>query len=788
VTDLSRCFHYKGSKKKGYFIPAILIGILSVACNPTKYVPSDETLLDDYKISINRESVKKSEVIPYIKQKPNKRIFGTRFHLGLYNLSNIEKEKWPHAWLRRIGEEPVIYDQYSTVKSKDQVKSYLTGKGYFDGTVGETVETANRKTKVWFDLRLNSPYIVRKIIYNIEDQILSTIVFADSIDCIIEKNKAYDVDKLMAEKSRLERLVRDYGFYSFSGDNISFRIDSMVGNRHVDIYYDVTKYLRIGRDNIPVRVPHIQYRIGKIFIYPDYIPRDVLSGGEEFQKSLDTTEYRGFYFIQGTGKPIVKYDRIIESLYIKPGSVFHQTNTERSQSHLMSLKVYRLVNIRYSEVTEAALKPGSTGELDCNIQLTPWSRQSFSVELEGTNSGGNLGGALNLIYQNKNLLRGAEQFSLKLKGAYETFTQSSTGIQSTQEYGAEASLRIPRFLIPFLESENFVRKYNPVTNIQFAYNYQNLPVYTRTVANASFGYMWNGNAYITHMVSPLQMNLVRIPSIDPDYYANVIEQSSYLLNSYKDVLIGGGSYSFVYSDQKITKKKDHWFVRFNAETSGNLLRSFMSISGRELTTDTVSSYYRLLGQPFAQYVRSDIDIRYNRIINDVSSIVYRAFIGVGIPYSNSVAMPFEKQYFEGGANGIRGWQVRSLGPGSYQPPTSKFVNQTGDIKLEANLEYRFKLFWILEGAAFIDAGNIWAIRKDDARPGSQFRLNKFYDDIAIGSGLGMRLDLKFVLLRTDFGIKIRDPKFTGSERWIFSRPDPGLKGNSAIVIAIGYPF
>jgi outer membrane protein assembly factor BamA len=205
-------------------------------------------------------------------------------------------------------------------------------------------------------------------------------------------------------------------------------------------------------------------------------------------------------------------------------------------------------------------------------------------------------------------------------------------------------------------------------------------------------------------------------------------------------------------------------------------------------SDSLFSHYNLLGQPFAQFIRTDIDVRYNRIINDVSSIVYRGFFGIGIPFKNSVAMPFEKQYFEGGANGIRGWQVRSLGPGSYAPPSSTFINQTGDIKIEANTEYRFKLFWILEGALFVDAGNIWAIKDDKDRPGAQFRIKSFYDDIAVGTGFGMRFDLKFVLLRTDIGLKLRDPKLTDIPKWTFSQTNPINHNNLAIVIAIGYPF
>ncbi len=766
----------------------MLLVIVASSCNPTKYVPKDETLLTDNHIIINRETVKKSEIIPYIKQKPNKQIFGARFHLGLYNLSNINKEKWPHGWLRNIGEEPVIFDQYATTKSKDQIKSYLSSKGYFDGQVMETIETTNRKSQVYYNIDLKPAYTVRNLKYEIADTDLTDLIYFDSIYCMIERGKPYDFDILQAERSRLERFIRDMGFYNFSGENIYFRVDSTIGQRQVNIYYGIKKFLKLGPDNNPILVSHSQYRVQNIYIYPDYFPKEALAGGEEYQSSLDTIDYNGYHFITNLKKPSVKFDVIIQALYMKPGATFNVSNSERSQTHLMSLKTYRLVNIRYNEPDESKKLSGEDKVLDCIIQLTPMSPQSFTVELEGTNSGGNLGGALNFIYQNKNLLHGAEQFSLKLKGAYEAFSQSNTGIKSTREFGIETGLRLPSFLVPFIERERFIKKYNPTTTIQAAYDYQNLPVYTRTVANATFGYLWKAGEYQTHMVNPLQLNLVKIPTIDPDYYKNVIEKSSYLINSYKDVMILGGTYSYIFNNQKIKKSKDYWFLRFNAEAAGNLLRTIKKVSGAEMKSDATFSHFNIFRLPFAQFIRTDVDIRYNRIVNDVSSVVYRGFFGVGIPYKNSLAMPFEKQYFEGGANGIRGWQVRSLGPGSYAAPETKYINQTGDIKIEANIEYRFKLFWILEGAVFLDAGNIWVFKEDLDRPGAQFKFSTFYNDLAVGSGFGMRYDMKFVLLRTDLGLKLRDPKYPDKSQWIFSRNNNSVSKNLALVIAIGYPF
>jgi outer membrane protein assembly factor BamA len=249
-------------------------------------------------------------------------------------------------------------------------------------------------------------------------------------------------------------------------------------------------------------------------------------------------------------------------------------------------------------------------------------------------------------------------------------------------------------------------------------------------------------------------------------------------------MILGGSYSFIFSNQKLTSSKDYWFVRVNAEAAGNMLGLVSKAAGLEKTEGS----YNILKQPFAQYIRADIDFRYNVTLNDASSVVYRGFIGAGIPYGNSRAIPFEKQYFGGGANGIRAWQVRTLGPGSYVPADSTFLNQTADIKIEANAEYRFKLFWILEGALFVDAGNIWLTSKDITRTGAEFSFKKFYKDLAVGSGLGIRLDLDFVLLRTDMGVKLRDPWIQEGSKWIIMNRPYSFRNDVTFVIGIGYPF
>lgn len=764
---------------RGYFLPAFLLMSFLYSCNPTKYVPASETILRKNEININKQQVSKSDLTPYIKQQPNKKIFGSRFYLGLYNLSNINKTRWPHNWLREIGEPPVIFNPDEARQTTDQIKTYVASKGYFDGKVADSTKTENRETTVFYNVDLLPAYTIRNINFEITDPDIRTLFYFDSVNCLIKRGKAYDEDILASERTRFERFIRDRGFYAFSSEYISFQIDSTIGNRQVNIFYNIGSQTVTDVYNRISYVPHSTYNVRDIYIYPDYDPAAALEQGDAYLNKLDTILYKGYYFITPNETPEIKYDLILQALYLKPATAYSLTNEEQTKSHLMSLKVYRLVNITYHE-TGAPVDSTANRQLNSNIMLTLLTPQSYRIELEGTNSSGNLGGALNLIYQHKNLFHGAEMFSVKLKGAYEALKDTSR-LRSTKELGFETNLRIPKFLIPFIKKEDFIKKYNPSTNILAAYNYQAMPLFTRTLATATFGYSWKAGNYQSHIVNPLLLNLIKLPpgSIDSAFAARI--KSSFQEYSYRDVMILGGGYSFIYNNQKIQKSSDYWFLRINFETAGNMIALTEKLSGSKKT----DGFYKFLGQAYAQYVRTDFDLRYNYTFSTERSIVYRAFVGLGIPYGNSKAIPFEKQYFGGGANSIRAWQVRSLGPGSYDPPEASFLNQTADIKLEFNAEYRYKLFWILDGALFLDAGNIWSYNNDPARPGTQFSLTKFYKDFAIGTGTGFRFDFQFVIARVDIGMKLRDPR--PGEGWILGSR-PYTRKDFALVLGIGYPF
>jgi len=770
-------------------LTALCLILIASGCNPTKYVSEGNLLLSKNQIVLNAgkkelpSSISSKTLKPYVKQVPNKRIFGARFHLALYNLSNINKTNWFHKWLRNIGEEPVIYDKVSADKSGAQIASYLKSKGYFDTRVDETTQIIKKEAKVYYNITPGKPYRIRDIKYEISDTALTGLITMDTINCLMEKGTVYDVDLLQKERQRLERFIRNIGYYTFSAEDIFFKIDSTLGTHEVDIFYNVSRKPSLDEQGKLIYTPHKLYRVKDVFIFPQFDPKVALREGESYISGFDTVNYEGLNFISPPGRPYIKPSIIKQSMYVMPGSLFNVTNTELSQSHLVALKNHRLVSVGY---VESQSTRAGEGALDCVVQLTPTVRQAYTIELEGTNSSGNLGGAVNFIYQNKNLFHGAENLNIKLKGAYETLTEHITGFKNSLEYGVEATLSLPKFLTPFPAKENFVRNHDPKTVLQLGYSHQKIPVYTKTVANLSAGYSWKGGKYTDRTLNPVFIDVVNLPFIDSAFNEKV-KTTSYLADSYKNMMIVGGNYTYVFNNQKIQRSKDYWYVRLSFNAAGNLLSLAYKVAGKE-RSDTSS--YKLFGQDFAQYVKGEADISYHRKLNEASSVVYRAFAGVGFPYGNTrKAMPFAEQYFGGGSNDIRAWIVRSLGPGSYAiADKSSFVNQTADIKLEANAEYRFKLFWILEGAVFADAGNIWTFRNDVDRPGAQFKIKKFLDDTAVGVGFGLRYDIKFVLLRTDLGFKLRDPAISSGSKIIPLSRSYNLKDDMALVFGIGYPF
>ena len=756
--------------------------ILLASCNSTRFVPEGKYLLNKISVKADDKNLKREELKLHIRQKENLRILGVlKFHLGVYNLSSGKKD---NDWLKRVGEAPVLYDEFQAQKSKDQLRIFLKNKGYYNAVVKDSIliNQSKKKLNLIFDIKAGQPYRVRNYSYLIKDKSLKEVLLKDSVNQLLKRNDIFDLDVLNAERLRMATFLKNRGYYKFSEEFISFQADTNFYSNQVDLTVNVDDAL-LNNDDTEV-VAHQKYKIRNYLINPGFKTVD-LAGNEPEQK-LDTLvdkDYRFIYSGKLKYRPVLFYNLN----RMKDSTWYCLQNAEKTYRALNRLKQFKLINIGFNETNE--LSADSMPLLDCKMQLSPLPRQNFSVDVEGTNSSGNLGVAGNLNYQHRNVFGGAEVLDMQLRVARER-QQINDSIFNTREYGFESSLTIPKFL-SFIKARHLFTFQIPETKFTVGYNYQNRPDYTRTITNLKFGYNWKTTEFRFHTLNLLDLNYVHLYNQDSTFINSI--RDLYIKSSFTDHLISASNYSWMYNTQNINKREDYEYFRVNVESAGSLLSLYSRIvnKAKVVETDSItgirSSYYEVLNTRFAQYVKGDFEYRYGHMINKSSSVVGRAFFGIGVPFGNFNVLPFEKKYFTGGANGIRAWQVRSLGPGSYKAPSDIYPNQSSDIKLEANLEYRFKMFWRMEGAFFTDAGNIWAINYKDNREGAVFKVNEFYKQIAVGSGFGVRFDFTYFLFRLDLGMKMRDPSLPGGKRFI-----PGNYQLSSdqfnLSFAIGYPF
>ena len=731
---------------------------------------------------MDNEHVDSKELNSYVKPKPNRQILGTKFYLGLYNLSGKKDNGW-NRWLRKIGEAPVLYDDFEKDKNNKQLGLYMRNKGYHHAEVSDSVRIKKKKAQVSYDIVAGNPYIIKSLYYHYEDTALRSVLAPDTVNALLKPGDLFDVDAMQAERARIETYLRNRGYYNFNREYIHYEVDSSLNTHQVDLTIGVKKFILPSEEGYYLVVPHRKYKIEEVYIYPGFDPKRAIADNKAYIEGLTSFKYKEYEF-RHEDKLKADPGVISQSVFIVPGEDYDAEKVKQSYKHLSSLRIYKMVNIVFEERDPADPYMHDYYPLVCHIQLSPNTSQSYTVELEGTNSAGNLGIGGSLNYNHRNLFGGAENFTTRLSGAMETIKEiDQEGFGNMIELGLEARLTIPKFLLPF-KTEQFIRKYNPKTSTSVSYNYQHRPDYTRSVFQTTFGYNWTSGDFITHIINPVQLNFVKMIDATDEFLEDI--KDTYLEYSYEDRLILGVNYSFIYTNQDIQKTRDFMFFRTNLESAGLLIKGLAKAIGAE--RDSLGRHI-MFGNAFAQYLKGDVEYRYFKILNDQTNLVYRIFMGAAFPYGNSITIPYEKQYFTGGANGIRAWQVRNLGPGSYNvyddSNAPDWPNQTADVKIEGNIEYRFDLFWLLEGALFLDAGNIWSLNKDDDRPGSVFEWNRFYKEFALGTGFGLRMDFSFFVFRFDLGMKVRDPAQAEGSRWVFMNSG---YNRPQFNIAIGYPF
>lgn len=760
------------------YIYIVVTALLLVGCSVSKFVPEGKYLLDEVHISSDNKEIKSSEMYSYVRQKPNSKWFSlVKLPMYIYCSSGKDSTKWINKILRKMGDAPRIYDARVAEETRMQILGAVQNKGYLGAQVSLEEKIKKNKLDTYYRISSGKPYIISSIDYNVEDYVIRDLLMNDSIHSGLKVGERFDVNQLEEERNKITQFLLNRGYYRFNKDYITFQADTVNGTYRIDLT------MNIGLNNMPNSSEtslHRQYSIRNVnyLMDVDFSPNNGVN--------LDTMSYGGINILYD--KKLFLRPGVIDSHNrIVPGKLYSNRDVMSTYSSLSRLGILKYSNIRFVEHLE-----NDSAYLDAFVSLSKNKNKMLSFQVEGTNSAGDLGAAASVTYTHRNLFKGSETFTIKVRGAYEAVTGlEGYANNNYTEYGVESSLDFPEFMFPFLTSD-FKKRVNAKSEVSIKYNWQIRPEFERTLASAAWSYRWNSGRRANHRLDVLDINYIYMPYRSNTFieYLNYMDEVNPLLRySYEDLFIVRLGYTYTYNSAGVTTqqtaKKSSYSIRFNIEESGNLIYGFSKLIHKK-PSDGES--FRMGNISFAQYVKTDFDFAKNIMIDDRNSLVFHIATGVAIPYGNSKSLPFEKLYFSGGANSVRGWSVRSLGPGRYHGNSGSldYVNHTGDIKLDLNVEYRTHLFWKLNGAAFIDAGNVWTLKSRYSDDTGQFAFNRFYKEIAVSYGLGVRFDLDFLILRFDGGMKAINPMESGADRFPVIRPD--FSRDFAFHFAVGYPF
>jgi outer membrane protein assembly factor BamA len=728
----------------------VLLVLILTSCSETKYVAEGDYLLD--KIQVKNDlpirGLSTADMRLYVRQTGNSRWFSTlKIPLYTYSLSGRDSAKWVNRMLRSIGEAPMLYDSLQTMQSVRSLQVQMQNMGYLRAYVHTENKTKGRKLQTTYHVHPGPIYSIRHINYDIQDTAVAHLLHLDEPENWgLRRGMAFSVENLDNERKRITQQLTNRGFYRFNKDFITYRADSVPGTQGIDL----TLILHRFRNNQVADTAHSQYTV-----------RDI--------------RYR-------SGNPDdsvihLRPNVLRNNTFIRQGALYSSDDLQTTYSHFGRLGAVRYTNIGFRELPDSSL-------LDCDIQISTNLPSSLSFQPEGTNTAGDFGAAASLTYQNRNLFHGSELLTVELRGAYEAI-KGLEGYSNSNfiEYSVQTRLSFPRFIAPFL-SRSFRRRINASSEVSLLYDLQDRPEFLRRVFSAGWRYVWNDpKRRDRYQIDVLDLNFISMPWIsskfEEEYLNDAARRNSMLLYNYSDIFLMRAGFRYSYNNRNFA-------IKTNIETGGNLLSLMAHTLGFHQNS---KGEYTFLDVAFAQYVKGDVDYTRNFQLSYSNQLVFHVGLGVAYPYGNSNVLPFEKTYFSGGANSVRGWSVRSLGPGSYISKDGKidYILNTGDMKLDLNLEYRAHLFWKLGGALFVDAGNIWTLRDYDDRPGGQFRLSEFWKQLAVSYGLGLRLNFDYFILRFDMGMKAVNPAYE-TEREHFPLLYPSLSRDFAFHFAVGLPF
>lgn len=766
--------------------------ILLSGCTGTKFLKEGETFYTGAKIKfdtqgkrVGRKKALEKELQALITPKPNKTILGNRIGVWFYFIAGTAKSKkgLRNFLKNKLGQPPVLMKDATPDRTATVLDGQLYNEGYFQSTVSAAVETKRKESTVIYTIELSRPYRLDSIYYpRPKDSVYASILKTLKTESLLKTRQRYDLGRMRAEQERIEEELENYGFYYFDDRYLIFEADSTIGKRKVNLYLKL-------EPGIPTRAKRI-FTFNEVNVFPNYsLTQDTLID------KAHTTLVNDFNYIDSQN--IFRPEIITRVINIKKGEIYSREAQQLTLSHLMGLGVFKFVNIKFSEAHKDSTL------LNANIYLTPLPKKSLRAEVQAVSKSNNfVGPGVTFTFTNRNFLRGAELFQLKLNTAYEVqISRQNDGPLNSFEAGLESSLTIPRFISPIRIDYN-ERKYLPKTMIKAGFNFQNrVNFYRLNSFNLGYGYIWRETAAKSHELYIADINYVRTDKRST-VFENMVKKNPLLANSFEDQFIIGTRYSYTLNTQlaedplqkfeKRSYKTHNFYFNGNVDVAGNFINLLQNTFN-----STAEKPYELFGSPYSQFVKGDVDFRYYWQFDDHNKLVSRIIIGAGYAYKNSTTLPYIKQFSIGGSNSIRAFPARSIGPGTYNvrgsipKDATLFIDQRGDIKLEGNAEYRFDIIKSLKGAIFVDAGNIWLWRADDVnRPGGEFNRSTFLNQLAVGTGIGLRFDFSFFVLRLDTAFPLRKPYLP--DPWVIKEIDFGSKAwrreNLVFNIAIGYPF
>lgn len=778
ITKYSHLLNRSGTltrKRMNKIIYFILVITCLWSCNSTKHVPDGSYLLKGYKIKADTKDIDRSHFESFIRQQPNNKI-----RLMVYNIAGQDTSKWLNRTIQKAGQAPVLYNASQTRNSAIQVQRELSNMGYLRAKVDTLLKAKNKSMSVTYNIHNNGIYTIRNYDYTIDNGTIARSLAPAKKYTSIKPGVAFNQIDLDDSRDNLTTYLRNIGYYKFSKELLYYKADTTLNAHKVDLFLS----LYPPRDSTTFK----KFKIRNVSVLSGFDP--MARGNEKIFSKIDTVSYKGIKIIYGKNN-FLRKSTIYRNNFIRPGMMYSDRDFTRTTGSFNGIGVVKQTNIQFTEVGNPA---DSIQYIDALVTIAPGNTHFFQTEIQGTNSAGDLGIAPSISYQHQNLFNGAEILKLKLRGAYEFISNSGNPDMANQnfyEYGFDASLAFPQFLFPWLKPK-WRELPASSTQVSAGINNQHRQEYTRQFFNATLTYRWTSKQNkFSHAINLLDINYVRMPWASDDFIDRINNANNPMLKeSYKDQLISRLSYNVTYTNANNRTgrrvPRNIFSIRAGIEVSGllpRLVTSFYNASRDSLGAK------QILGISYAEYIKMDLSFAQTHTLSSKNKLAYHIGLGVANPYGNSNVLPFETRYFSGGANSVRGWRTRDLGPGSYVADTSgvnDFVNQVGDIKLDMNIEYRTKVSEYLELAGFIDAGNIWTIKNyRESQPNGQFRFDKFYKEIALSYGAGIRFDLGFLLLRLDTGVRAYDPGRPLNDRWVIFRP---ALNRMAWHFAIGYPF